>query len=171
MTTPTRTAPEPISATSFRDTMALLAAPVTVITTMDATGRRWGFTASAVTSVSMEPPLLLVGIGRESSCHAALTTADEFVVNLLGEEQRDVSRAFAARGTDRFAAAGGFEPWPGSGTPYLPGANAAIRCTRTEVLSAGDHDLVLGELSGVRTGGQAAPLVWYRRDFHAPRRL
>ncbi|MFI5668033.1 flavin reductase family protein [Streptomyces sp. NPDC051704] len=166
----TRTAPAPVAPAEFRDAMAHLAAPVAVVTTLDAAGRRWGFTASAVTSVSMEPPLLLVGIGRESSCHRALTTSDEFVVNLLGEEHRATARVFATPDTDRFAASGGFEPWPGTGLPYLPAATAAFRCRRAGVVPAGDHDLVLGELVGIRTGASAAPLVWYQRDFHTPRR-
>ncbi|WP_331728511.1 flavin reductase family protein [Streptomyces sp. NBC_00158] len=170
MTMSTGTATAAVGAAEFRDAMAHLAAPVTVVTTLDAAGRRWGFTASAVTSVSMEPPLLLVGIGRESSCHLALTTADEFVVNLLGEEHRATARVFATRDTDRFAAAGGFDAWPGSGLPYLPGATAAFRCRRADVVPAGDHDLVLGELLEIRTGPSGAPLVWYQRAFHTPRR-
>ncbi|MFE2559663.1 flavin reductase family protein [Streptomyces sp. NPDC059352] len=170
MTLSTGTAPASVGPAEFRDAMAHLAAPVTVVTTLDAAGRRLGFTASAVTSVSMEPPLLLVGIGRESSCHEALTTADGFVVNLLGEEHRATARVFATRDTDRFAAAGGFAPWPGTGLPYLPGATAAFRCRRAGVVPAGDHDLVLGELMEIHTGTSAAPLVWYQRDFHTPRR-
>ncbi|WP_272819699.1 flavin reductase family protein [Streptomyces caniscabiei] len=170
MTTSIRTTTGPIGPAEFRNAMALLVAPITVVTTLDATGRRWGFTASAVTSVSMEPPLMLVGIGRESSCHPALTSADEFAVNLLGEEHQATARAFATRDSDRFAASGGFEQWPGAAIPYLPAATAAFRCRRTDVVPAGDHDLVLGELVEIHTGESTAPLLWYRRDFHTPER-
>ncbi|WP_245699651.1 flavin reductase family protein [Streptomyces roseifaciens] len=167
MTTPTQTARAPIGAAEFRDAMAHLAAPLTIITTTDGTGRRWGFTASAVTSVSMEPPLLLVGIARTSSCHPALTSAPEFVVNLLGAEHAATARTFARSGVDRFAA-GGFEPWPGSDLPLLTNAHAAFLCRRADVLPAGDHDLLLGELLETRSGPGDEPLLWHQREFRTP---
>lgn len=155
-------------AQAFRDAMALLAAPVTVVTALDAAGRRRGFTASSVTSVSLDPPLVMVGVGLASSCHAAMTAADEFVVNVLGEEHRDVARRFATHGVDRFAQ-GGFAAWGGTGTPFLPGARVLLRCRTTRVVRAGDHDLVLGTPLEIRTGDPAtAPLLWYRRGFHTP---
>ncbi|UAL71301.1 flavin reductase family protein [Streptomyces angustmyceticus] len=147
--------------------MAHLAAPLTIITTTDAEGNRRGFTASAVTSVSMEPPLLLVGIGRTSSCHAILTTGTEFVVNLLGAAHADVARTFARSGADRFAT-GEFAQWPGSGLPVLADAHAAFRCRRVDVLPAGDHDLLIGELLEVRQGPGGEPLLWYQREFRTP---
>ncbi|MEU3838488.1 flavin reductase family protein [Streptomyces sp. NPDC028635] len=155
-------------AQAFRDAMALLAAPLTVVTVLDEAGRRRGFTASSVTSVSLDPPLVLVGVGLSSSCHAVLTGAREFVVNVLGEEHRDVARRFATHGIDRFAQ-GGFAAWDGTGTPFLPRATVLLRCRTADVVRAGDHDLVLGTVLETRTGDPAgAPLLWYRRAFHTP---
>ncbi|MGK5728601.1 flavin reductase family protein [Streptomyces sp. URMC 124] len=153
-----------VGADEFREAMAHLAAPLTIITTVDAEGNRRGFTASAVTSVSMEPPLLLVGIGRTAGCHAVLTTGTEFVVNLLGAAHTDVARAFSRKGVDRFAS-GEFTAWPDSGLPVLADAHAAFRCRRADVLPAGDHDLLLGELLDVRRGPGGEPLVWHQREF------
>lgn len=152
----------------FRDAMALLPAALTVVTTVDGLGRRWGFTASSVTSVSLDPPLLLVGVNRTSSCHDVLVSAPEFVVNVLGEQHRAVAAKFATHGVDRFAGED-FADWPGTNLPHLPDAHAAYRCLRHEVMAAGDHQLLLGALTGVLAEHPGRPLLWYRRTFHTPR--
>lgn len=159
----------PVESAVFRDAMALLAAPLTIVTTLDARGRRQGFTASSVTSVSLEPPLLLVGLSNTSSCRPALTEADGFVVNVLGEQHTEVAGRFAARGVDRFAEHD-FGTWPGCGLPYLAGANAVLRCTTVDRIPVGDHQLLIGELTGLLTPGSAAPLLWYGREFCSTRR-
>ncbi|WP_308406340.1 flavin reductase family protein [Streptomyces sp. AC602_WCS936] len=155
-------------AQAFREAMAHLAAPVSVVTALDPAGRRRGFTATSVTSVSLDPPMVLVGVGHRSSCHAALTGAREFTVNVLGAEHDELARRFAAHGIDRFAGTG-FAAWPGTGAPYLPGAKVLLRCRTADVVRAGDHDLVLGTVTDAHTGDPAqAPLLWYRRAFHTP---
>jgi len=151
---------------TFRDAMALLAAPVTVVTALDAAGRRYAFTAGSVTSISLDPPLVMVGIALTSSCHTAMAAAGEFCVNILGEDHRDVAQRCATHGADRFAG-GEFAAWDGSGVPYLPDATVLLRCRTTERVRAGDHDLVLGTPVEIRTGDPATPpLLWYRRGFH-----
>jgi flavin reductase ActVB len=154
----------PLSADAFKEAMSLLAAPLTIVTTSDAGGRRWGFTASSVSSVSLDPPLMLVGVANESSCRQALEDAGEFLVNVLGEQHRGVARAFASRGVDRFAGLD-FSTWPGSALPVLPDASAAFRCAVVEWIPVGDHQLVIGELTGLRSGGATRPLLWHRRGF------
>jgi flavin reductase ActVB len=155
----------PVDGATFREAMSLLAAPLTVVTTRDAGGRRRGFTASAVTSASLEPPLVLVGLSNNSSCRAALTEAPEFVINLLGEGHADVARRFAARDVDRFAEHA-FEDWPGSWLPRLVGAHAALRCRLVDCVPVGDHHLLVGELTGLHSGPASRPLLWHRRDLH-----
>ncbi|MER5996047.1 flavin reductase family protein [Streptomyces viridosporus] len=161
--------PTAADAQAFKDAMALLAAPVSVVTGLDTTGRRWGFTASSVTSVSLDPPLVMVGIALASSCHAAMAQAGEFVVNLLGERHRPVAQRFATRGVDRFAA-GDFDAWEGGAAlPYLPDAKVLLRCRTVDVIRAGDHDLLLGTPEHIYIRDEAAPpLLWYRRGFHTP---
>ncbi|MEV5878583.1 flavin reductase family protein [Streptomyces sp. NPDC052101] len=157
-----------IGAQQFRDAMALLAAPVTIVTTLGADGRRLGFTASSVTSVSAEPPLVLVGVTRGAGCHQPLLEAGEFVINVLGRRHGALARRFAAADADRFAG-GEFEAWPDSGLPYLPDAALALRCTLADVVPAGDHDLLLGTPGEARTCGSSGALVWYQRAFHTAR--
>ncbi len=154
-------------AADFRDAMALLPAALTVVTTVDGEGRRWGFTASSVVSASLDPPLLLVGLSRTSSCHDAFTAAPEFVVNVLDSGHRALARKFAAHGVDRFAGEG-FARWPGTDLPYLPDAHAAYRCVRHDVVTMGDHVLLFGSLTGVDAHRPGTPLLWYRRTFHTP---
>ncbi|MFB6819658.1 flavin reductase family protein [Streptomyces sp. NPDC056347] len=153
----------------FKDAMALLAAPVSVITGRDSTGRRWGFTASSVSSVSLDPPLILVGIALSSSCHAAMSSAEEFTVNVLGKRHRPIAQRFATRGVDRFEA-GEFGEWEGrTALPFLPDAKVLLRCGTVDVIRAGDHDLLLGTPLEIRTRDEnTPPLLWYRRDFHTP---
>ncbi|WP_316524180.1 flavin reductase family protein [Kitasatospora brasiliensis] len=168
MTPGQRTRPstqELLGGQEFRDTMSQLAAHVTVVTLQDAVGRPYGFTASSVVSASLDPPLLLLGVSRGSSCIEAISEASEFTVNLLGEGDREVARRFATSGIDRFAH-GDCAPWPGHGAPYLPAAMLSARCVKREVIQVGDHDLLVAGLLEVRTGAPTRPLIWFRRDFH-----
>ncbi|WP_077801574.1 flavin reductase family protein [Streptomyces sp. JHA26] len=167
MNTPVPTTPL-ARAEHFRDAMALLPAALTIVTTTDDEGRRWGFTASSVVSVSLDPPLLLVAISHSSSCHEAFVSAREFVVNVLDDRHRALARAFARHGVDRFAGQK-FARWPGTALPVLADAHAAYRCLRHAVLPAGDHDLLLGALGEVEAGCPGTPLLWFRRTFHTPR--
>ncbi|MEU7260674.1 flavin reductase family protein [Streptomyces rimosus] len=164
MTIPAHEALLPVDGGTFRRAMSRLAAPLTVVTTRDATGAPRGFTASSTTAASLEPPLLVVGISHTSSCHGALSQAPEFVVNVLGRQHRAVAELFARSGVDRFAGQD-FTSWPGSGLPCLPGAHATLRCVARERIPVGDHDLLIGELVGVLTSESTEPLLWYDRAF------
>ncbi|MEU2757593.1 flavin reductase family protein [Streptomyces albidoflavus] len=161
--------PTVADARQFKEAMALLAAPVSVVTTLDAAGRRWGFTASSVSSVSLDPPLVMVGIALASSCHAAMAQAGEFVVNLLGESHRPIAQRFATSGVDRFAA-GDFDAWAAdTALPCLPDAKVLLRCRTVDVIRAGDHDLLLGTPQQIRIRDRSLPpLLWYQRGFHTP---
>nr|WSZ13615.1 flavin reductase family protein [Streptomyces canus] len=167
MKTPAPTTPV-AQAEDFRDAMALLPAALTIVTTTDHEGRRWGFTASSVVSVSLDPPLLLVGLSRTSSCREAFVSAREFVVNVLDDRHRALARTFARHGVDRFAGQE-FARWPGTALPVLPDAHAVYRCLRHDIVPAGDHDLLLGALAEVEAGHPGTPLLWFRRTFHTPR--
>ncbi|WP_405467561.1 flavin reductase family protein (plasmid) [Streptomyces jietaisiensis] len=146
--------------------MSLLAAPLTIITARDQAGRPWGFTASSVTSASLDPPLVLVGLAHTSSCFTALTKASEFAINILGSDQSALARRFATSGTDRFAGAR-TQNWPDSLLPHLTEAPVVIRCGMANRITVGDHDLLVGELIGMRRQGEPKPLLWYRREFHS----
>ncbi len=167
---PTRSDRTALDPATFKEAMSYLAAPVAVVTTRDEAGGPWGFTASSVMSVSLNPPLLAVGVAGDSSCLAPLTGAAHFAVNLLGEAHRQVARRFATRGIDRFADQD-FVACPQTGVPLLAGAHATVACRRVERIRAGDHYLLLGEPVAVSRQPTAHPLLWYRRGFHVAHEL
>ncbi|WP_234580918.1 flavin reductase family protein [Micromonospora sp. MH99] len=158
-----------MSADEFRNAMALLAAPVAIVTTLF-DGRRWGFTASAVTGLSLSPPLVSVAIDRVSRSHGAFVLAKEFVVNVLAEQHREIASRFARLGPDKFANHTD-STFPGTSLPAIDQAIAQYRCTRQAVVPVGDHDLVVGEVSMVLRDPARRPLLWYERGFHAAVRL
>jgi flavin reductase ActVB len=155
-----------VGADRFREAMARLAAPVVVVTARHG-GRDWGMTASAVMSVSLDPPLVTVAIDRAAGCHGAFTQADEFVVSVLDSRQQDLARRFARSGVDRFAG-GGTDALDGDGPPAVLGAGVVCRCERWDVLAVGDHDLLVGRPTWIGLGEAGQPLLWYRRAFHRP---
>ncbi|QDI68466.1 NADH:riboflavin 5'-phosphate oxidoreductase [Streptomyces calvus] len=162
-------APPLVSAQQFRDAMAELASPVTVVTAPDGRGGRRGCTASSVTSVSLDPPLLQVSVAHTSSSHRALVTSREFIVHVLADRHRWLADRFARRDIDRFAGSG-FTTWPGTDLPWFPDATAAFRCLTRQAIPVGDHTLLIGALAAVRTGPtDGTPtdaLLWHRRAFH-----
>ncbi|NEC91725.1 alpha/beta fold hydrolase [Streptomyces sp. SID12501] len=157
-------AERPLTQDDFREAMARLAAPVTVVTTIDGDGRPRSFTASAVCSLSAQPPLLLVCVNTGGSSHEAFTTADHFLVNVLDHEQASVARDFAQ--SDRRQAEAALVPLE-LGLPGLPDASARFACTRQQVLPGGDHSILIGRLESVALS-DAPPLIHFHRGWHQP---
>jgi flavin reductase ActVB len=158
--------PDTVAGADFRDAMARLVAPITIVTTADEHGRRWGFTASSVTSASLEPPLVLVGVARTSSCHPAVTSSGEFVINILGGGHHQTAVQFATSGVDRFDGVRCTQ-FPGTGLPCLPDACCLIHCRTEQILPVGDHDLLIGAVAGAQLNEDAQPLLHYQRTFRA----
>lgn len=117
---------------------------VTVVTAMDADAAPLGFTANSFTSVSLDPPLLLVCLAKSSSNYAALTQAAGFAVNILSDGQSDISNTFARPSDDRFAGLS-WQTGP-HGSPILGGVSAWFDCARHDVVDAGDHTILIGEV-------------------------
>jgi flavin reductase ActVB len=149
----------------FTRVMARVPGPVIVATTIDAAGRQWGFTASAFSSLSLQPPLVLVCLAKTASTHDAFVTAGHFLVNVLACEQSEVAVRFARSGVDRFAD-GDMQPCE-LGLPGLPGAAARAACTLYDVLDGGDHSILIGKVAEVSTG-EPDPLVHCDRTFAQP---
>ncbi|MEO3975076.1 flavin reductase family protein [Streptomyces sp. CAU 1734] len=154
-----------IDPADFARTMAHVPTPVTIVTTLDSTGQRWGFTASSFSSLSLTPPLVLVCPAKTASCHDAFTTTDRFLVNVLASRHAPVAAAFARSGHDKFTNSP-MEPCE-LGLPGLPDATARIACTLHDVLDGGDHSILIGRVESVQAGG-AEPLVYYNRLFTSP---
>jgi flavin-dependent trigonelline monooxygenase, reductase component len=129
---------------ALRDAFGAFTTGVTVVTAAGDSGRPIGFTANSFTSVSLDPPLLLVCLAKSSRNYAAMTQARGFAVNVLSETQREISNTFARPVEDRFA---GVEWHAGtSGAPILAGTAAWFDCERHDVVDAGDHVILLGRV-------------------------
>ena len=117
---------------------------VTIVTTLDVDGNPCGFTANSFTSISIDPPLLLVSIGKSAHGCPVFTASQGFAVNILSRRQRDLSNRFAAAGSDKFA---GVE-WRGeaTGSPVLEGVVAWFDCSHHEQVDAGDHVILIGRI-------------------------
>ncbi|BBU30987.1 flavin reductase domain-containing protein [Caballeronia pedi] len=150
---------------TFRDALSAFPSGVTIVSTTDEQGRHWGFTASSFSSVSMDPPLVLVCIANKADSHAAFVNAQRYAINILSQEQKDVAMHFARKGVDKFGPHAfrygtGDDPHP----PMLPGSMASLVCIARDVHEAGDHTVLIGEIQDVELG-DATPLVYYNRGF------
>ncbi|HEX3711773.1 MAG TPA: flavin reductase family protein [Trebonia sp.] len=144
----------------FRDLMAAVCAPVTVVTSADEAGPH-GATVSAFASLSLRPPLVTVALDRRSALLARVLAAGRLGVNVLGSADDDVARQFAGSGTDRFAGV----PWTADhGLPRLGCAAGWAVCHVRQVVDGGDHLLLIAEVVHAESR-QAAPLVYGHRTF------
>jgi flavin reductase (DIM6/NTAB) family NADH-FMN oxidoreductase RutF len=150
-----------LTADEFRDVMGHFASGVTVIT-VAGEGRAYGTTASAVTSLSLDPPMLLICMNKQSETGRAVAASRRFAVNILGANQADLAQRFAQKGGDKFA---GVPVSDGSwGEPLFDEALATLECVVTEETSGGTHYVFLAEVvSGSARGG--APLAYFRGEF------
>ena len=156
-----------ISKGAFRDAMARLGAAVNVIAT-DGPGGRRGFTASAVCSVTDEPPTLLVCVNRNNDSYAALRANGVLCVNTLSARQQDISAVFAGTsgtsGEERFR----FGDWDTvqTGAPALRGAVASFDCRVVQVTEVGTHSVFFCEVVAIRHGPQHEGLIYFGRGYH-----
>jgi flavin reductase (DIM6/NTAB) family NADH-FMN oxidoreductase RutF len=157
--------PAEVSPAELREAMGHFATGVTVITSVDTSGEPVGTTANAVTSLSLDPPLVLVCFDLKSATLAAIRGHGAFAVNVLGHRQRQLSANFARRGL--FAAWDGVTHHRGpTGSPRLADVIAVIECTVEHALPGGDHEIVIGRVRHVATGGGGAtPLLFWRGKY------
>ncbi|KOV62013.1 flavin reductase family protein [Streptomyces sp. MMG1121] len=146
----------------FKDAMAALAGGVCVVTTTGPDGVPYGFAATSVTSVSLDPPMMLVCQAKSSRSYELFAGAGPVAVNMLAARQRPVAERFAAPVDDKFAGTG-FECADGL-APVLPGALAAVQCRRVRTIDAGDHSVLLLDVRAVRTA-PGEPLIYHGRRY------
>ena len=149
--------------TDFREAMARFASGVTVVTTRDKGGSAVGFTASAFSSLSLDPPLLLVCLQKDADCYAAFMEADQFGVSVLSQGQSPIALRFATKGIDKW---GGTPSEPGSATaiPVIAGAVARLECRIHSRADGGDHTILIGEVLTAEANGNE-PLLHFNRSF------
>lgn len=147
----------------YRDAWSRFATGVTVITTVEPDGAVHGMTASSVTSVSLDPPLVLVVIGETRQTHGLIESTGRFGLSILDGAQTDIAKHFATPPESR----GETDPNTMtrlSGTPVVSNAIAAMDCKVAAAHKAGDHTVFIGEVESIEVG-EGDPLVWFQRQF------
>ena len=129
---------------ALRRTLGCFATGVAVVTARDAGGGPHGFTANSFTSVSLDPPLVLVCVGQAVEGLEVYRECEGFAVNILADSQRTLSEAFAADLPDRFASVRWREGAHGS--PILDGCIASLECAAWQRIEAGDHLILIGRV-------------------------
>lgn len=159
--------PFDIAPAAFRRVMGHFVTGITVVTTLDEGGPQ-GITVNALTSVSLEPPLVMVALDRRRFITPAVRQSGRYAVNVLSEDQQALSDCFAGApvspGREAFCGAA----WHAgaTGLPLIDGAIASLECTVVQTFSAGDHDLFIGHVDAlVNDEHHPQPLLYYRRRY------
>jgi flavin reductase len=155
---------------TYREAMARFGAAVSIVTT-DGPGGRFGFTASAVTSVTDDPPTLLVCVNRKNDSHPALIANGVLCVSTLAASQEEISGVFGGKEltqAGRFASGS----WHAltTGAPALLGAVVSFDCRIVQITEIGTHSVVFGEVVAIEHGEEHDGLVYFGRGYHRLRR-
>ena len=151
-----------LDASAFRAVLGRFASGITVVTVRDAEGKDHGMTVSAFSSVSLEPPLILVCVDRGATMHDHLYAATTFAINLLSIEQEALSRRFAESRDDRFDGVGYTRDL--TGAALLDDSLAHLECTTWARYDGGDHTIIVGRVDRA-AARDARPLLYYRGGY------
>ena len=162
---PKQALPPDFSKTQFREALGMFATGVTIVTARSAQGDLVGLTANSFNSVSMAPPLVLWSLSRTAGSMAAFQAGSHYAINILGADQQDLARQFAAQGTDRFAGVRYLEG--AGGSPLLEGAAATFECFNRSRYEEGDHVIFVGEVERCSFTPGASPLLFHGGKFYA----
>ena len=152
-----------VSPDLFRKVAGCFATGVTVVTTEDREGVPYGLTVNSFTSVSLDPPLVLICLDNGLTGLDIFLESGRFAVNILTQKQQDISNHFASRGTDR--SQGPYAPGE-TGVPVVTGSMAWFECETVHKYAGGDHVILVGEVQAARLGdSDAEPLLFYRGRY------
>lgn len=144
----------------FREALAAVAAPVAVVTSMDGE-RPHGTTVTAFCSLSLEPPLVLVSLDRDSALLRMVRQSRRYGINVLSHDQEAIATRFARKGADKFAGV----PWGlDTDLPRLEGAASWIACRLHDLVDGGDHVIAVGFVEHAQAS-PSHPLVYGQRQF------
>jgi flavin reductase (DIM6/NTAB) family NADH-FMN oxidoreductase RutF len=148
---------------TLRDALGCFATGVTVVTCVDSAGVPWGLTVNSFTSVSLDPPLLLVCLHKMAASAPALTLASHFAINVLQTGQQPASIRFSTRQEDRF----GETPWSRgeAGAPILADSLGVFECERFAVYDGGDHHILVGQVVKASFDASLDPLLYFRGRY------
>jgi flavin reductase (DIM6/NTAB) family NADH-FMN oxidoreductase RutF len=146
----------------YRRTCAQFATGITVVTVVDSGGHPHGMTVNSFSSVSLDPPLVLVSIDLRNAILGHFLSSSFFAINILAEGQEDLSLRFSSTSENRFGGVG----WHAglSGMPLLHGVLAHFECTVTRTFEAGDHIVLIGEVRDA-DHAEGKPLVYFDRGY------
>jgi len=156
--------PDPHDSRWFRQVLGQYPTGVCAVTTIEADDTPNGFVVGSFTSVSLDPPLVAFFPDKGSTSWPKIETARKFCVNILSDEQEEICRKFAAKGTDRFEGVA-WRPAPVTGSPILADVVAWIDCELGEVTEAGDHYIVLGEVRDLDVEESSLPLLFFQGGY------
>lgn len=153
-----------VDAAHFRQFAGRFATGVAIIASRDAAGGYKGLVVNSVTALSLEPPLYLVCLDRNSNTLQAIAESGVFSINFLAEDQIGISRHFASKTPDKFASM--TVACGRHGAPLIEGALASCECKVVDIHPGGDHEIVVGAVDQVRIG-EGRPLLFYRGGYVA----
>jgi flavin reductase (DIM6/NTAB) family NADH-FMN oxidoreductase RutF len=151
----------------FRRVMGHFVTGVTVVTALDGE-RPFGITVNALSSVSLDPALVMVALDRRRFLTPIVRAGGRYAINILSEEQQALSDCFAGAPVEPGRAAFCGAAWHrgSTGLPLIDGAIATLECTVIETFSAGDHDLFIGRVDSLANERlHPMPLLYYRRHY------
>jgi flavin reductase (DIM6/NTAB) family NADH-FMN oxidoreductase RutF len=145
----------------FREVLGHFATGITIVTATD-DGEPVGFSCQSFAALSLDPPMVILAPAKSSTSWPRIARAGSFCVNILGEHQEAVCRAFAVSGGEKFD---GVDWSPGiTGSPLIDGSLATVECTLGAIYEGGDHELVTGHVVDMEIG-KGSPLIFYRAGF------
>ena len=148
---------------TLRDALGCFATGVTVVTCLDGDGEPAGLTVNSFTSVSLDPPLLLVCVAKDAASARPLSEAANFAINVLQTKQQPASIRFSTRDQDRFGAT----PWAcgEAGAPILEDSLGVFECERFAVYDGGDHHILVGRVVKASFDAALDPLLYFRGKY------
>jgi flavin reductase (DIM6/NTAB) family NADH-FMN oxidoreductase RutF len=151
-----------VDGAQFRRACGRFPTGVAIASVLDDRGTPRGLTVSSFTSVSLDPPLILICLGHQVTEIDAFRASAHFGINVLAEGQRDFAERFSRKGQDRFD---GLKWRRGkTGVPILAGVLAAIECAVRQRITAGDHDIFVGEMVRARVA-HGTPLIHFASHY------
>lgn len=154
----------PVTPAVFRSVMGSLPTGVTVITASDTDGVPLGLTVNAITSVSLDPPQLLICLAAERHTALTIRKTRKFAVNFLGAHQKDIATLFATSTESKFDSIMTHRGM--LGLPLITGSLALAECEVSSIVESGDHLIIIGKVTA-GTAGDGMPLLFFRRNFGA----
>ncbi|MCY4641229.1 MAG: flavin reductase family protein [Gammaproteobacteria bacterium] len=145
----------------FKQAMAQFPSGVTIVTTV-ANDEQFGFTASAFSSLSLSPPLILVCLANNADCFKPFNAGEQFAVNIIDAKHEKLAMKFATKGCDKFS--GGEFVLGSSGLPILSGTPVALECRTKYTYPGGDHIILVGQVEYL-TINDGTPTIWYAGGF------